>query len=494
MKLRSSLFAKIILWFFVNLALVSMGFMGFFLLQSRTDLLRFLKMQTSGQMRMAGKLISHDLREAPRAEWPGILKSYEKTYHVNFVLLLGFEEKVLVGEINIPDTVMKKLRENFRRGPAPGPPPPPIPPAPDRRLFPPDMDIGHDFSEHEPPGESHLIMRTKNPTQYWARIPMPPLHQPAGPPVQAVLLAVSDSMTGNGFFFDPNPVIIAAASVILISVLFWIPLVRSITRPLGRMTLATEEIAKGKFDVSIQLSRTDEIGRLANAINHMTARLSGFVKGQKRFLGDIAHELGSPLARIQLGLGILEQNMDGGNQRRVADVIDDVDHLSNLVNELLSFSRAEMSPARVGLQTTELLPIVTQAVQRETTSKTKVVIQVDPDLTAVVDPELLTRALANLVRNAVKYAGDSGPIHISAQREKSEVTIEVRDAGPGVPEDLLGQIFDPFFRPATARDRNSGGVGLGLAIVKTCVETCNGSVSAQNLKPKGFGVKITLPG
>jgi two-component system sensor histidine kinase CpxA len=96
------------------------------------------------------------------------------------------------------------------------------------------------------------------------------------------------------------------------------------------------------------------------------------------------------------------------------------------------------------------------------------------------------------LRNAVKYAGDVGPIHVSAEKRKDEVAIEVRDTGPGVSENLLDQLFEPFFRPEPSRNRDSGGVGLGLAIVKTCVETCQGTVSARNLKPKGFAVTIVL--
>jgi two-component system, OmpR family, sensor histidine kinase CpxA len=103
--------------------------------------------------------------------------------------------------------------------------------------------------------------------------------------------------TGNGFFFDPLPWMIVAAAMMLISVLFWIPMGRSITRPLARMTLAAEEVANGRFEVSIHEPRADEIGRLARAINHMTSRLSAFVKGQKRFLGDVAHELGLAIVK-----------------------------------------------------------------------------------------------------------------------------------------------------------------------------------------------------
>jgi len=96
------------------------------------------------------------------------------------------------------------------------------------------------------------------------------------------------------------------------------------------------------------------------------------VNGQKRFLGDVAHELGSPIARIQFGLGILEQHSDAENQKRVADVMEDVSHMSNLVNELLSFSKAEITDFKVALQTTKLLPIMERAVQREKKSETEI--------------------------------------------------------------------------------------------------------------------------
>jgi two-component system sensor histidine kinase CpxA len=307
-----------------------------------------------------------------------------------------------------------------------------------------------------------------------------------------MLLAVSDSVTGHGFFFDPLPWMIVAAAIILISALLWIPMVRYITRPLARMTLATEEVANGSFDVSIHESRADEIGRLARAINHMTSRLSAFVKGQKRFLGDVSHELGSPIARIQFGLGALEQRVEGENRRRVIEVMEDVDHMSKLVNELLAFSRADMKSNTLKLERIDLLPVVQTAVKREITPSAKIIANIDPEISVLASSDLLTRALANLVRNAVKYAENAGPIYVTAEKRSDVVEIKVRDAGPGVSEDLVDQLFEPFFRPEASRDRDSGGVGLGLAIVKTCVETCKGTVSAANLKPNGFVITITL--
>lgn len=335
-------------------------------------------------------------------------------------------------------------------------------------------------------------MRTRHPARYWIGIPIPLFLEPLKPPLHAMLLAGSDSITGNGFFFDPLPWMIVAAAVILISVLMWIPMVRNITRPLARMTRATENIARGQFDTSIDEPRADEIGRLAKAVNHMTMRLSAFVKGQKRFLGDVAHELGAPIARIQFGLGALEQRVQEENRKRVADVMEDVDHMSKLVNELLVLSRAEMKTETVTLGPMDLLPAVQEAVNRETRQGATIIVQVDKALRVVASPGLLTRALANLLRNAVKYAGNDGPIHVHAEKRTDAVEIAVRDSGPGVPEDFLEQLFEPFFRPEPSRNRDSGGVGLGLAIVKTCIETCRGTVSAHNLTPRGFAVTITL--
>src|SRR6202000_996203 len=118
--------------------------------------------------------------------------------------------------------------------------------------------------------------------------------------------------------------------------------VRGITRSISRMTRATEKIAEGNFDVRTQVRRQDELGSLSEAINRMAMRLSGFVHGQKRFLGDIAHELCAPIARIQVALGILEQRAGEKEIDYVVDLKAEVDHMSSLVNELLSFSKAQL--------------------------------------------------------------------------------------------------------------------------------------------------------
>ena len=113
-------------------------------------------------------------------------------------------------------------------------------------------------------------------------------------------------------------------------------------------------------------------------------------------------------------------------------------------------------------------------------------------LRVLAAPDLLSRALSNLVRNAVRYAGKAGPIEISAEAADGSVVIRVADSGPGLSEKDLDAVFDPFYRPSEARERETGGVGLGLAIVRTCVGACQGTVRCRNRKPSGLEVEIRL--
>jgi two-component system sensor histidine kinase CpxA len=474
MKPFSSLFSKILLWFFMNLALVAAVLVVFIAFGSQIDLHAIFGQQASDRLRTSGRLISRELNQVPTDDWSHVLARHAEIDQVDFALLLKGGFQFLSKNMDIPLAVRKMAMGDFRHRFSKG-----------------EFPLPHK-PRHKTGIKHRFMMRTKNPTRYWAGVRIRVSMNPSRPHMHAVLLAVSDSITGNGFFFDPLPWIIVAAAVMLISVLLWIPLVRNITGPIARMTRATEEIAKGEFDVRIHEPRADEIGRLASAINHMTSRLCDFMKGQKRFLGDVAHELGSPIARIQIGLGILEQRVNEKNRKQVMDVMEDVTHMSNLVNELLSFSRAEMDTSKVMLESIELLPVWERALQRESTPLTEIVTKIDPGIRVIADPELLARALANIIRNAVKYAGDAGSIHASAKKQGNKIEIQVKDSGHGVPDDLVRHLFEPFFRPEPSRDRSSGGVGLGLAIVKTCIETCKGTVSAQNLKPQGFAVTITL--
>jgi two-component system sensor histidine kinase CpxA len=485
MKPFSSLFAKIILCLLLNLVLVVGLLVAFIDFQARVDLPAIFGHWVTDRLNIAATIIAHDLGRENSSEWPEILTRHKEIYQIDFALVTAEGTVYTSDGLAVPEEVVDRITSDS------------IPPLDDVQQDIPQAELRGKRINHNRGGKEvsvhRLVMHTGAPDMHWVGIRVSVAGSEKPHEVSAMLLACSESITGNGFFFEPMPWIIAAAAVILISVLLWIPMVRHITKPLGRMTRAAEEIANGKFDVTIREQRRDEIGRLSSSINHMTSRLRGFVGGQKRFLRDVAHELGSPIARMQFGIGILEQHVDKENTGRLADVAEDVTHMSNLVNELLSFSRAELNPEKVKVEKIFLSPIAEHVARREGIAAEGIEIDIDPGLEVVANRSLLSRAAANLVRNAVAYAGQAGAIRIAAKKEKNRVLVEVQDAGPGVPESLIEKIFEPFFRPESARDRESGGVGLGLSIVKTCMDACGGNVTARNLQPKGFSVILNLP-
>ena len=317
------------------------------------------------------------------------------------------------------------------------------------------------------------------------------------------LVGMAETLGQSDLLFDPKPWLLGTIGLFVASALLWWPFVRGLTRSLAQMRGATERVARGDFSVRVDESRGDELGRLGAAVNAMTGRLGGFVGGQKRFLGDIAHELCSPLARMEMALGILEQRTPAELRDRVGDVREEVREMSTLVNELLAFSKAGLQDTTAARERVTLSPLIESAVAREADGL-RIVTDLPPDLAVTAAPSLLSRAIANIIRNARHYAGAAGPIEITARRAtdpphpaapNGRVLLTIADHGPGVPADALPRLFDPFFRVDQARARETGGVGLGLAIVKSCVEACGGTARAcpRPDGASGLVIELTLP-
>jgi len=510
-RLRFPLYAKILLWFFLNLVLLGGAFLLLVRAQFHFGLDWLLAAGAGERIQAISDVIVSELNDRPRAEWDAVLKRFDDAYRIQF-LIYRADGSQLAGALNpLPPEVRMRLedaraRPGFRpplNDPSlPGQPPegpgrdaplqdrPGLGPPPRRggaRLELPPRPVVPARGPHP-----KFIVRTVNPTRYWlvVRAPVNDPERPRSGPL--VLATLSRSMSAGGLFFDFKPWLAVALGAVLFSALLWAPLVRGITHSIAQMTQTTRQIAEGRFDARTQESRRDELGLLGQSINRMAARLSGFVTGQKRFLGDVAHELCSPLARIQVALGILEQRADAKQQDYVHDLREEVQRMSGLVNELLSFSRAALGASTIKLQPVVVREVVDRAVNRENAEGTQIRLEVQDDLCVLAEPELLVRSLSNLLRNAIRYAGKAGPITVGARPEGHHVIITVADCGPGVPETELAQIFDPFYRLDSSRDANTGGVGLGLAIVKTCIESCRGTVICRNRQPSGLEVELKL--
>ena len=459
MKPRFPLRSKFLAIALANLVVLGLLFLLFIRLQLRQEFESFLMATAREKIIAVSRQLALDLTPVGSEQYDPLLERYSATYGVRF-LLYGTDVKQIAGPpTELPGEVAERIRRYTRA--------PPRQPDPGR------------------PGPPPFLIVAGTPEQYWVggRTLLPE---------RATLVLVSPTLWSNPFFFEVEPWMGILAIGMIVSLLCWLPLVRGITRTITQMMSATAAIAEGRFDVQVETQRRDELGNLGHSINRMAERLRSYVQVQKRFLGDAAHELRSPLGRMQVVLGILEERVKPDDQRYLRDLREEVDLLSGLTTELLTFARAEMRPDTIDLVPVNLRQIVERAVEVEASGSTDIQIEIAPDLQVRGDEKCLFRAISNVLRNAVRYAGGQGPIAVSAQRQSVHILLTVADSGPGVPEEALEKIFTPFFRLESARDRKTGGTGLGLAIARSCVEACGGTVTCSNRKPHGLDVTLTL--
>ena len=506
MKARVSISVKILVLSFLNVFLLALVFAVFVRVQYRLDLGSLLLSPGRDRILALSRLIALQLPDTDRKDWDRLLASYTSTTRASASLFDAQGTQMAGPSVTLPPLVLAEVRHDH------GPPmePPGMGPAEDiwqskrgpgsarAHAGPETMPAGgtwHSPSSHPPPPPVFpaFLVRTSSPTRYWVGAHVRIFDRSTMRADETTLVWTFPSLWANSFFFDYTPWLAAALVVILISAACWLPLIRGLTRSISQLTAATGAIAEGKLETRLSLRRRDELGQLSDAINRMAERLSGFVHGQRRFLSDVAHELCSPIARIQVSLGILDQRAQENQKKYVEGVQEEVEHMSGLVNELLLFSRTQINTPSAPLTRVNVAETVRRVLEREAGEATHIETHLDEQIEVLSHPEYLFRSLANVLRNAIRYAGGSGPIVISAEEKDGMVHITVSDNGPGIPEAELESVFKPFYRPEYARQRETGGVGLGLAIVRTCIEACGGAAQCRNRSPKGLEVEIKLP-
>jgi len=310
--------------------------------------------------------------------------------------------------------------------------------------------------------------------------------------VPGTLVIASTTFFGSALLFAPGKWLAWVAVALALGLLCWVPFLRSLTRRVAQMEQATARIADGRFATALDTRHQDELGRLAASIERMAQRLGAQVAAQKRFLGDTAHELRSPLARMQVALAILERSAHE-HPEYLESLKEEVTEMSRLTDDLLRLAREELLTQTSVAVPTNVTDAVQRAVRLECRAGERVEVHVPSTLAVMMDPDSLVRAISNVLRNALRYAGDAGPITITAQGAGALVDLVIADEGPGVPPHALERLFEPFYRVDAARDRKTGGVGQGLAIVQSAVHSCGGTASCRNLVPRGFEVRLSLP-
>lgn len=459
-KPRLTLGTKIFLIALLNLLLIAVVLGIFMRVQYRFDLQSFLISPAHDRILSAGRQIALELRDTDRPGWDQLLQRFAENNKVE-LQLIDYDGRQIAGlPAGLPATVLESLHRQ-----------------------------SHDESRDSP---LLFLGTTDNPDRHWigVRIPIPAQNERRH--VHGILVAASTSLLGTPFFFDPKPWIALVLSLIIVSILCWVPFGRRLVRSVSHISRATGQIAEGQFKIQLPIARRDELGQLSAAINRMATRLDGYLAGQKRFLGDTAHELCSPIARMQVAAGILGRSADAEMRDTVADLRDDLEQMSKLVNDVLSFSKAGLRGPNIELTHVSVADAVANVLVRESIPDAAIHRDIPAGINVMASRDLLERAVSNVLRNAVRYAGDAGPIAISAASNARTTIIRICDQGPGLAEADIDRIFDPFYRLEYSRASNSGGVGLGLAIVKSCIEACEGSVLCRTRPQGGLEVEITL--
>jgi two-component system, OmpR family, sensor histidine kinase CpxA len=281
-------------------------------------------------------------------------------------------------------------------------------------------------------------------------------------------------------------------------------LARYLTSPVVRLRAATRRLAEGDLSAragGARSRRRDEIAELVRDFDVMAERLENLVKAQSRLLNDISHELRSPLARLNVALGLARQRSGTEAQSALERMELESDRLNQLIGGLLTIARLESGDhtrRNSVLSLGEMISEIANDADYEAQARhCHVKARVVNDCRISGEAILLHSAIENVVRNAAHYTTEGSVVEVSLKQGTSvgspEAIIHVSDSGPGVPEEALQKMFRPFYRIDDARGRETGGVGLGLAITERAVRLHGGTVKAWNRSEGGLTVEIRLP-
>lgn len=311
---------------------------------------------------------------------------------------------------------------------------------------------------------------------------------------------------GPRVFFGPRGLPVPGLIIAIISsglvcyLLSWY-----LTKPIVRLRAATRQLAAGDLRARAGApagNRRDEVAGLMRDFDAMAERIETLMNAQSRLLNDISHELRSPLARLNVALGLARQRAGVES----ADMLDRIEleasRLNELIGRILTLARLEDGEQRVPQTPVPLGELVANVAEdaefeaQERHCHVRTTIQ-EGEFGVRGNDSLLHSAVENVVRNAIRYTQEGTTVEIELTREQAgtgaEAVLKVSDSGPGVPADSLEKLFLPFYRLDDARGRLTGGVGLGLAITERAVRFHGGKVTAFNRAGGGLRVEIRLP-
>ena len=270
-------------------------------------------------------------------------------------------------------------------------------------------------------------------------------------------------------------------------------------RPIQEATATALAITRtGRLDrrVAVSSTRNDEIGRLISTFNEMLDGLEELFDKQRRFSGDISHELRSPLTTILGNIRLLKRADSLPPAERadmLAEIEAEAERMNRLISDLLLLAQADADPTIIREQV-ELDTLLLE-VYRHTRRHTDIEVRLLHEDQAIIlgDAERLRQMLINLINNAIQYTTPGGQVDLSLERDENQAQITISDTGQGIAPEDLPFIFDRFYRTDKARSRAAGGTGLGLSIVKWVVDAHGGEIDVESELGEGTTFRVRLP-
>jgi two-component system sensor histidine kinase CpxA len=289
-------------------------------------------------------------------------------------------------------------------------------------------------------------------------------------------------------------------AIMFVGGLFCYGLARYLTSPVAKLRVATRELAQGNLSARVVPhlgKRRDELASLAADFDVMAEKIESLVESQRRLLGDISHELRSPLARLNVALELARQRSGVEATTALERIQLEAETLNEMIGQLLALTRLESGAEQIRKCEFDLATLVQDIAADadfEARSRQRSV-NLEKVESCIIhgNEQLLRRAIENVVRNAVQYTAEDTSVEVKLECLDEVSVITVRDHGAGVPENALAEIFRPFYRVDEARDREAGGAGLGLAIADRAVKLHGGNVEAANVPTGGLAVTIVIP-
>ncbi len=275
-----------------------------------------------------------------------------------------------------------------------------------------------------------------------------------------------------------------------------------LTQPLRMLRIAAKSIATGKLNTRVGQFKghyRDEIAELSDEFDRMAEKVENLVHSRERLLQDISHELRSPLTRLQLAIELGRKKVNQLAPSEFSRMELECQRLNSLIGEILEFARLDKLSLQLHKTIVNLPALVSQIIEDANfefpEKKIELKLGSSTSCKLELDEKLIYRALENIIRNAVRYTSLDPKINVflSFNQNNKEVHIDIEDNGPGVPEDQVEKIFNPFYRVDRSREKKTGGYGLGLSIAQQAINLHNGNIQALNRKQGGLLIRISLP-